>query len=159
MEDLGSRVERALDSPGGLEARLYAALSVVADRFGAQIGTLHLLDPEGKTLLLKAFVGAMPPAVLEASRAVPVGKGMAGLAASRREPVSTCDLQTDASGVARPGARATGLRGTLCVPMLDAKRLGGTLGIGCEEERVFTPEETAALLDAGSRIARTVFSA
>ena len=60
--------------------------------------------------------------------------------------------------VARPGARQTGLKGTVCVPMLDGERLAGTLGVGCEEERAFTPAEAADLLAAGTRIARAVRS-
>ena len=42
---------------------------------------------------------------------------MAGLAVQRKEPVSVCNLQTDASGAARPGAKATGMEGALVVPI------------------------------------------
>ncbi|HET6204444.1 MAG TPA: GAF domain-containing protein [Planctomycetota bacterium] len=156
METLAARLEETLRSPGPLDPRLAGALGAVAERFGARVGTLHLLDADGATLRLRAHLGSLPPAVLDAARAIPFGKGIAGLAAQRRAPVSTCNLQTDASGVARPRARETGLRGTLCVPMLDGEELVGTLGVGCEEEREFTPAEAAELLAAGSRIARAV---
>ena len=36
--------------------------------------------------------------------------------AERAEPVTACNLQTDTSGDVRPGARATGLQGSICVP-------------------------------------------
>ncbi len=155
-EPLAARLDRALAASSPLDARLEAVLGIVAERFGARVATLHLLDADGATLRLRAHRGGLPPAVLEAARIVPVGKGMAGLAAKLREPVSTCNLQTDGSGVARPGARQTGLKGTMCVPMLDGERLAGTLGVGCEEERAFTPEEATELLAAGARIARAV---
>src|SRR5262245_52003917 len=156
VETLSTRLDRALRASLPLDARLKAALGIVAEGFGARVATLHLLDADGATLRLRAHRGALPPAVLEAARSVPIGKGMAGLAAQRREPVSTCNLQTDDSGVARPGARQTGLKGTVCVPMLDGDRLAGTLGLGCEEERAFTAAEAADLLAAGTRIARAV---
>lgn len=156
MEQLAARLDRALGAPRPLDARLEAVLEIVAERFGARVATLHLLDADGATLHLRAHRGGLPPAVLEAARSVPIGKGMAGLAAQLREPVSTCNLQTDGSGVARPGARQTGLKGTMCVPMLDGDRLAGTLGVGCEEERAFTEGEAAELLAAGTRIARAV---
>ncbi|MGH7150981.1 MAG: GAF domain-containing protein [Planctomycetota bacterium] len=154
METLAARLDRALRASSPLDARLEAVLGIVAERFGARVATLHLLDADGATLRLRAHRGGLPPAVLEAARSVPVGKGIAGLAAHLREPVSTCNLQTDASGVARPGARQTGLKGTMCVPMLDGDRLAGTLGVGVDEEHVFSAQETTELLEAGARVAR-----
>src|SRR5262249_12512567 len=89
-------------------------LEEIVRRFGAGSGSLHLLE-EG-VLVLKAQVG-LPPAILEVVSRVPVGKGMAGLAFQRNEPVSACNIQTDQSGDVRPGARATGLSGALVVPI------------------------------------------
>jgi len=91
--------------------------------------------------------------VLDVIRVIPVGKGMAGLAVERREPVTACNLQTDSSGDVRPGARATGLRGSLVVPMLVRGEPVGALGIANRDERVFRPEEVELLLSAGRVLA------
>lgn len=128
------------------------ALALVLARFRAASGTLHRL--RAGALALTAHTPGIPPQVLEVIRVVPIGKGMAGLAAERKAPVTACNLQTDQSGDVRPGARATGLKGSLVVPLLAADELRGTLGIANLEEREFTPEETALLLAAGRVLAR-----
>ncbi|MEQ1892567.1 MAG: GAF domain-containing protein [Planctomycetota bacterium] len=128
------------------------ALALVLQHFRAASGTLHRL--RDGVLQLSAHSPGIPPQVLEVIRVVPIGKGMAGLAAERRAPVTACNLQTDQSGDVRPGARATGLKGSLVVPLLADGELHGTLGIGNLEEREFTPAETELLLAAGGVLAR-----
>src|SRR5438067_13208768 len=73
--------------------------------FDAQAGSIHLFK---QGFLQLAAHANLPPSVVAVIETVPVGKGLAGLAAERREPVQVCNLQTDDSGAARPGARATG---------------------------------------------------
>jgi GAF domain-containing protein len=102
---------------------------------------------------LKAASAGIPRPVLDAVRLVPIGKGMAGLAVQRKEPVSVCNLQTDASGAARPGAKATGMEGALVVPLLIGDEAVGALGIANRAPRAFTPEETALLTGVGRAIA------
>ena len=106
-------------------------------------GALHLV----------AASSGLPPQIIEIIRTVPVGKGMAGLAAERRQPVTICNIQTDTSGDVRPGARATGMEGAIAVPMLDGDRVAGVLGIANRTERTFTADETARLLEVGRTLA------
>jgi GAF domain-containing protein len=129
------------------------ALGLVLAHFRALSGTVHRVR-EG-VLALSAHSPGIPPQVLDAVRVVPIGKGMAGLAAQRKAPVTACNLQTDSSGDVRPGARATGLKGSLVVPLLLGDEVRGTLGIGNLEEREFTPAETELLLAAGRVLARS----
>ena len=147
-------IERA---PAGAPP-LQAALELILAKARGQGGTIHLLDRDGATLRLAAWSRSIPEQVLAAVRAVPMGKGMAGIAAERRAPVTTCDLQSDnAGGAARPGAKATGFRGSICIPLIAADgRLLGTLGVGCAETREFSEEEVADLLASGRAIAGAV---
>jgi len=128
-----------------------AVLELCVARLGTDGGTVHQLTEAG--LELRAFSGAMPPPVLATIRLIPVGKGMAGLAVERAEPVTACNLQTDDSGDVRPGARQTGLQGSIVVPILDGERPVGALGVGSREERTFDADEIALLLEAGRRLA------
>ncbi len=125
-------------------------LEEIVRSFGADTGTLHLM--ENGVLVLKGQVG-LPPHVQEIVRRVPVGKGMAGLAAERNAPVAACNIQTDASGDVRPGAKQTGVNGAIVVPVRDGSgAVRGTLGIGVHRVYEYTPEETERLMVEGARL-------
>jgi L-methionine (R)-S-oxide reductase len=116
----------------------------------AETGTIHLLGDDG-VLHLKASSG-IPDVVLNLVRTVPVGKGMAGLAVERRQPVTVCNLQTDTSGDVRPGAKKTGMEGAIVVPVMNGDRAVGAFGVANRDERTFTDEEISALMDAARSI-------
>jgi signal transduction protein with GAF and PtsI domain len=129
------------------------ALRAILTDFGAQIGTIHTLEPDGM-LHMKAHTPGIPEPVLAASRVIPIGKGIAGLAVERKAPVNLCNLQKDQSGDARPGAKATGAMGSLCVPLMDGERAVGALGIASMGERQFTKDEEDRLLAYGRELAK-----
>jgi L-methionine (R)-S-oxide reductase len=130
------------------------ALGRILERFGADSGTIHLLEADG-LLHLKAASAGIPPVVLETVRQVPVGKGMAGLAVERKAPVNACNIQTDATGDVRPGAKATGLQGSIVVPILRDAAAIGALGIANHRERTFTDDEAEFLLEVGRVLGRS----
>jgi signal transduction protein with GAF and PtsI domain len=98
----------------------------------------------------------IPPPVVQIVQTVPIGKGIAGLAAERREPVSLCNLQTDTSGQARPAAKTTGMEGSVAVPMLDGETLRGVLGIAKAQAHDWTDAEKTELLAIAARLAARV---
>lgn len=124
----------------------------VISHFRADSGTIHLLGQDGQLHLAAASEG-IPPPVMDAIRTVPVGKGMAGLAVERRQPVDSCNIQTDQSGDVRPGARATNLAGAIVVPIFLGDVVIGALGIANRTERAFTGAEVAELMQVGRKIA------
>ena len=128
------------------------ALSRIVADFGADSGTIHVLENGGLLRLVAATPG-MPDSVLALIRQIPVGKGMAGLAVERAAPVDSCNIQTDKTGDVRPGARATGLSGAIVVPILRAGRAVGALGIANRGERTFSATEIEALLDEARLLA------
>jgi putative methionine-R-sulfoxide reductase with GAF domain len=87
--------------------------------------------------------------MLEVVKLIPVGKGIAGQVIARGGPVTICNLQTDASGVAKPGARQTGVGGALCVPLRKGETMIGTIGVGTVRPYEYTPEETKTLEEIG----------
>jgi len=139
----------------GLGPDLDQSLRAIVAHFHAQIGTIHTLESDGM-LHMRAHTPGIPEAVLSATQVIPVGKGIAGLAVERKAPVNLCNLQQDKSGDVRPGARATGAMGSLCVPMLSGDQAVGALGIATIGERNFTDDEVAALLDVGKALAQHV---
>ncbi|MFL4988826.1 MAG: GAF domain-containing protein [Microvirga sp.] len=133
--------------PAGLDE----ALSAIVRRFRADSGTVHFLQQDG-LLHLAAATAGLPAGVLATIATIPVGKGMAGLAVERGRPVDACNIQTDASGDVRPGARATGLGGAVVVPIFRGEAIVGALGIGTRSERAFTDAEMQELIAAGRQL-------
>jgi L-methionine (R)-S-oxide reductase len=126
-------------------------MSVLAD-FDCVTGTLHRFDTTDQHLKLVAQQG-IPEVLMPVVQSIPMGKGIAGAAAETRQPVEMCNLQTDRSGVAKPGAKQTQVQGSMAVPVLDGERLCGTLGIGKMVPYDFTQEEKDRLLAAAGEVA------
>ena len=140
MGEFTKQIQALLAQPQPLEPVLRAVLK----HFSSETGTLHRLEAPTQLLHLVAQVG-LPPQLLDVVKTIPVGKGIAGQTVAQNQPVTICNLQTDTSGVAKPGAKQTGVGGALCVPIRDSEKILGTLGIGTRREHTYTPDETRAL--------------
>lgn len=143
-----ARIEQAASNPE-------RALALTLEHFRAETGTLHRVGADGM-LHLSAHAGNIPDELLPAIRTIPVGKGIAGLAVERKQPVDMCNLQSDMSGDARPGARKTGAQGSLCVPLMAGNDATGALGIATSVPRQFSEAEIAELMDVGRVLAAHV---
>ena len=128
-------------------------LSDVIAAYGCSTGTIHTLNHETHLLELQAQQG-IPDFLLPKMSVIPIGKGMAGIAAERRKPVEMCNLQTDDSGVARPAAKETKVEGSIAAPMMLEGKLYGTLGIAKPVPYDFTREENESLMQIGEEISR-----
>ncbi len=121
-------------------------------QFHSETGTIHRLDADKQLLHLVAQIG-LPPPLLEIVKTIPVGKGIAGETVARNRPVTICNLQTDTSGVARPGAKQTGVGGAVCVPVRRGDEILGTFGIGTARERDYSASEINALQEIANSLA------
>ena len=131
----------------------HAFLLQVLAEFDCVTGTLHRLDPADNLLKLVTSE-RIPEVLMPVIQTIPIGKGVAGAAAQRKEPVEICNLQTDTSGVAKPDAKKTQVQGSLAVPVLgEGDSLCGTLGIGKMQPHDFSDEEKARLMAIGRAIA------
>ena len=127
------------------------ALQEILRHFDAQAGTVHWLDRQSGMLTLGAHHN-IPPHITQIVQTVPIGKGIAGLAAEKRAPIALCNLQTDTSGQARPAAKSTGMEGSLAVPMLVNDELHGVLGVAKACAHDWTDDEKAVLLAYASEM-------
>ena len=152
MNPLFDQLGIVLKAGGPRETVLARALAAVLADFHSETGTIHRLDGNAQLLKLLAQQG-LPPQLLDVVGTIPVGKGIAGQVAAQNRPVTLCNLQTDTSGVAKSGARQTGVGGALCVPIRLNGTLVGTLGVGTRREYEYTAEETARLEAAGRLLA------
>lgn len=130
-------------------------LASILEEHDCQTGTIHHLDEDGAHLLLVVQIG-VPGNLADKITRIPIGKGIAGVAAEKQEPVMLCNLQHDLGGVAKPDARQTGVSGSLAVPVFNAGRTKvlGTLGIGKLAPHRFTEEEIRSVESQAAAVGR-----
>ena len=146
MNEAASQIQSLLKSGEPGEIILQNILRQVLQQFRSETGTIHTLEPENQLLQLAAQIG-LPPQMLDIVKTIPVGKGIAGQVAAENRPVTICNLQTDSSGVAKPGAKQTGVGGALCVPIRRGDEILGTFGIGTLREHEYSAVEINSLQD------------
>lgn len=131
---------------GAEQTSLSQWLSETLAAAGAVAGTVHLRD--GEVLRLQASVN-IPDPVLRVTAEIPKGKGMAGLAFEREQPVQTCNLKTDDSGDVRPGARAVSAQAAIAIPVMDATgAVRAVVGFAFADERELSEAEVARYTQA-----------
>src|ERR1044071_9353592 len=111
---------------------------------GGAAGTVHV--QRGEDLWLTAAPNIPPPVVAIVSQ-VSRGKGMAGLAQVKKAPVQTCNLQTDATGNVKPGAKAVDAQAAVALPVFDnAGAVRAVVGIAWSKEGEIGADQEQALM-------------
>ncbi len=146
LSTLPARIQEILGQEPDIEQAIDRSLSEIAGIFQAVTATVHFLNPGSGMLHLVASRG-IPEKILPITQRIPVGKGMAGLCAERKEPVEVCNLQTDDSGQAKPGAKLTRVEGGIVFPVFKSgsDEIVGTLGVGKKEIHEYSTEEKTCL--------------
>jgi predicted fused transcriptional regulator/phosphomethylpyrimidine kinase len=102
-------------------------------------------------MLTSAF--NIPEKVRQIVAVVPFGKGMAGLALERGEPIHTCNLKEDASGSVKPGAKAVDAQAAVAIPVRDESgSVRAVVGIAFSEERSWSGDDLQRLSAAASTL-------
>jgi hypothetical protein len=118
---------------------------------GGIAGTVHVREAGGDLELGAAL--NIPEKVQEIVRTIPIGKGMAGLAWQRNAAVSTCNIQSDASGSVRPGARAIDAQAGVAIPVRnDRGEVRAIVGIAYREEKTLSEGELLDLTNAAASL-------
>ena len=147
LETIAERLANQGDDPAALQSVLELTLA----HFNCVVGTLHRWNAGENVLVIVAARG-VPEVIMDRVRHIPIGKGMAGLAAERREPVQVCNLQTDTSGVAKPGAKLTEMEGSVAAPILVDGELRGTIGVAMPRPHEFSQSQCDLLMRIGAII-------
>ena len=112
-------------------------------RHAAVAGTVHVV--QDGVLAIKAAHN-IPPKVQEVTAAIPIGKGMAGLAWQHDKPIQTCNLKEDASGAVKPGAKAVDARAAVALPIHDGSgTVRAVVGLAWMDERELSEAELAKI--------------
>ncbi|MEN9577884.1 MAG: hypothetical protein RJA70_893 [Pseudomonadota bacterium] len=104
-------------------------------------------------MLVLAAAHNIPPKVQELTKHIPKGKGMAGLAWERVEPVQTCNLKTDTSGDVRPGAKSVNAQAAVALPVKGSDgQIEAVVGIAYSDERELDAETLQRLAADAERV-------
>jgi len=123
--------------------------SLIAE-LGAVAGTVHV--QRGEDLYLTAAHNIPPPVVAIVAH-VPHGKGMAGVAQVRKEPVQTCNLQTDDSGNIKPGAKAVDAQSAIALPVLDETgAVRAVVGLAWSKEGEIESTEAQSMMETAASL-------
>jgi hypothetical protein len=127
-----------------------AFLESLLERIGAIAGTVH--EQRGHDLYLTAAQNIPPPVVAIVAH-VPHGKGMAGVAQVKKQPVQTCNLQTDDSGTIKPGAKAVGAQAAIALPVLrDDGEVRAVVGVAWDHEGELGPEFEQSMMQLAAAL-------
>jgi L-methionine (R)-S-oxide reductase len=119
-------------------------LKSLIKQLGAQAGTVHV--ERGGDLYLTA-AHKIPAKVIEIVVHVPRGKGMAGVAQLKKEPVQTCNLQTDETGNIKPGAKAVDAQSAIALPVFDEDgAVRAVVGLAWSKEGEIGAAESASMM-------------
>jgi hypothetical protein len=127
-----------------------AFLESLLERIGAIAGTVH--EQRGDDLFLTAAQNIPPPVVAIVAH-VAHGKGMAGVAQVKKQPVQTCNLQTDDSGTIKPGAKAVGAQAAIALPVLrDDGEVRAVVGVAWDHEGELGPEFEQSMMQLAAAL-------
>ena len=117
---------------------------------GGVAGTVHV--QRGEDLYLTAAHN-IPADVVAIVVHVPHGKGMAGMAQVKKEPVQTCNLQTDETGNVKPGAKAVNAQAAIALPVVDsAGAVLAVVGVAWSNEREIDAAEQQSLMELAASL-------
>jgi hypothetical protein len=119
---------------------------------GGTAGTVHV--ERGDDLYLTAAHN-IPPKVIAIVAHVPHGKGMAGVAQVKKQPVQTCNLQTDETGNIKPGAKAVNAQAAIALPVFNhAGAVCAVVGIAWTHEAEIGEAEQQKMMELAATLPR-----
>lgn len=119
-------------------------------QLGGIAGSVHV--QRGEDLYLTAAHN-IPPNVVAIVAHVPHGKGMAGVAQVKKQPVQTCNLQSDETGNIKPGAKAVNAQAAIALPVFDsAGAVRAVVGIAWSHEAEIGAAEQQKFMERASAL-------
>jgi two-component system, sensor histidine kinase PdtaS len=153
------RISQSATASLDLDPMLSTVVRVVRETVGADACSIFLFDPSSDTLVLRASIGLNPGAVGRVT--LPLGAGITGEAAMRREVLPVLDAVSHPSYVDYPllGDRPYESQISAPLALRSPDRLIGVLNLMTIDQREFDSEELAFIETAASEIAVAIENA
>jgi len=147
-----------LTAEGGKPAEtLSNVVALIAKRFGTDVCSAYLLEPDRSTLVLAATLGLRREAV--GSLRMTLHEGLAGLVAEQVRPVAVEQVKSHPRFKYFTEAGEDAYQSFLGVPLIDRGVLQGVLVVQTVEPRVFPEHEIRLLSEAAREVAPVVSEA
>lgn len=147
-----------LAAEGGKPAEtLMNVVALIAKRFGTDVCSAYLLEPDRSTLVLAATVGLNRECI--GSLRMGVHEGLAGLVAEQVHPVAVEQVKTHPRFKYFSEAGEDAYQSFLGVPLIDRGVLQGVLVVQTVEPRVFPETGIRLLTEAATQVAPIVSEA
>ncbi len=142
---------------GSSAETLMNVVALIARRFGVDVCSAYLLEPDRANLVLAATVGLKPACIGQLRMAVQ--EGLTGLVAEQVRPVAVDQVGKHPRFKYFSEAGEDPYQSFLGVPLIDRGVLQGVLVIQTVEARVFPENEIKMLQEAAARVAPVVSEA
>ena len=143
--------------PGKPAETLMNVVALIARRFGTDVCSAYLLEPDRANLVLAATLGLRPESVGKLRMAV--NEGLVGLVAEQVRPVAVEQVKNHPRFKYFSEAGEDAYQSFLGVPLIDRGVLQGVLVVQTVEARVFPEDEIRLLTEAAKRVAPVVSEA
>src|SRR5277367_621157 len=143
--------------PGKPAETLMNVVALIARRFGTDVCSAYLLEPDRANLVLAATLGLRPECVGKLRMAV--SEGLAGLVAEQVRPVAVEQARNHPRFKYFIEAGEDAYSSFLGVPLIDRGVLQGVLVVQTLEPRVFREDEIHMLAEAAAQVAPVVSEA
>jgi starch phosphorylase len=147
-----------LAAEGGQPAEtLMNVVALIARRFGTDVCSAYLLEPDRANLVLAATLGLRRECI--GSLRMVIHEGLAGLVAEQVRPVAVEQVKNHPRFKYFSEAGEDDYQSFLGVPLIDRGVLQGVLVVQTLEARVFSEEEIRMLTEAATQVAPVVSEA
>jgi glycogen phosphorylase len=147
-----------LAAEGGNPAEtLMNVVALIAQRFGADVCSAYLLEPDRANLVLAATIGLRPQCI--GTLRMTLHEGLAGLVAEQVRPVAVSKARNHPRFKYFPEAGEEMYESFLGVPLIDRGVLQGVLVVQTVEARTYSDEEVRMLVSAAAQVAPVVSEA
>lgn len=136
---------------------LLNVVALIAKRFGTDVCSAYLLEPDRANLVLAATVGLRPQCI--GTLRMEISEGLTGLVAEQVRPVAVEQVHTHPRFKYFKEAGEDSYQSFLGVPLIDRGVLQGVLVVQTIQPRVFSDEEVRMLVEAAAEVAPVVSEA
>jgi len=130
---------------------------LIQGRFGTDVSSVYVLEPESGELVLAATVGLDQSSI--GGVRMKFDEGLTGLVAERMSPIMEPDAPSHPRFKYFPEAGEDPYRSFLGVPLIESGMVQGVLVVQTIERRSFSPNEIRMLITVGSQLAPLVSGA